>query len=161
MAPDPLQTKLVEFIEQAVELRFKFNLVDISADPITLHNSLVAVQETLSELESLLSKSMRAKASLDRRTFKARSSHQEMWDRAISVTNNRPTLSEYATGKEKAAEANLATLESARTLRREEEMLSYAVEAVEIIRLHYYALDKIRQDIRKRLDFSQTDLFNS
>jgi len=161
MATDPLQAKLIEFIEQAVDIRFKFSSVDVNADPVTLHNSLVSVQEVLSNLEELLSKSIRAKASLDRRTLRARSSHQEAWDRAITVTNNRPTLSEYATGKEKAAEANLATLESARVVRREEDMLSYAVEAVDIIRLHYYGLDKIRQDLRKRLDFSQTELFNA
>ena len=161
MSPlEQLQKELTGLIETSIDVRFNFQQVDPGADPVTVHNAMVKAQTLLSALENYLSSAIRAKASAERRVAKFRMAHQEKWDRAIVATNKRPTLSEYATGKEKAAEANLATLEEARTLRREEELLSFANEAVDIIRLHYYGLDKIRQDLRKRLDFAQTDLFN-
>lgn len=103
---------------------------------------------------------MRSKAVLDRKVAKDRMVWQEKWDKAISAPVKRVSFSEYATGKEKAADANLAAFEEARTLKASEEALSFASEAVEIIRLHYYGLDKIRQDIRKRLDMSQTDYYS-
>lgn len=156
-----MQDQLTTVIEQAIETRFEFGFVDINADPNELHNALVNMQTLLDSLERYLSQVIRAKSSADRRTAKARMVWQEKWDTAITKVNNRPSLSEYATGKEKAAEANLATFNEARELRQEEELHSFASEAVDIVRLHYYGLDKVRQDLRKRLDFSQTEYMQS
>jgi hypothetical protein len=155
-----LQLKLEEYLEKAIDSRFKFVPAEFGSGPVELHRCLVDVQETLTELEDYLSKSVRAKSLLERRVAKVRMEWQEAWDTAINKVNKRPSLGEYATGKEKASEANLATLNEARMLRQEENFLSFAAEAVEIIRLHYYGLDKVRQDIRKRLDMSQTDYYS-
>lgn len=155
-----LQIELEEYIEKAIAARFEFAVPDFTAGPVELHRALVDIQNTLTELEDYLSNSIRAKATLDRRVVKFKMVWQEAWDKAINKVNKRPTLSEYATGKEKASEANLATLNEARRLKQEEEFLSFANEAVDIVRLHYYGLDKIRQDIRKRLDMSQTDYYS-
>jgi hypothetical protein len=97
---------------------------------------------------------------MDRKLSGEKMKFQEAWDRSIIKTVNRPTLSEYATGKERAAEANLDTLMHAMNLRRLEEWKSFADEAVDIIKLHYYGLDKIRQDLRKRLDLAQADSYS-
>jgi hypothetical protein len=155
-----LQDKLVEYIESAIDLRFQFVFPEFGAGPVELHSSLVEVQSALTELEALLSKSTRAKTMLDRKVATSRMQWQEVWDKAITKPNKRITLSEYATGKEKAADANLAAFEEAHTLHLAEELHSFATEAVDVIRLHYYGLDKIRQDIRKRLDMSQTDYYS-
>lgn len=157
---EDLQTRLEDYIEKAVSARFEFISPEFTAGPVELHRSLVEIQSTLTELEDFLSKSMRAKSLLERRVAKVRMEWQEAWDTAIAKVNKRPSLGEYATGKEKASEANLATLNEARTLRVAEEFLTFAIEAVDVIRLHYYGLDKIRQDIRKRLDMSQTDYYS-
>ena len=157
---EDLQAKLEKHMEQAIETRFDFVPPEFTAGPVELHRTLVEVQDSLTQLERLLSGSMRAKSLLERRVAKVRMEWQEAWDTAIDKVNKRPALNMYATGKEKASEANLATLNEARTLRREEEALSFATEAVDIIRLHYYGLDKVRQDIRKRLDMSQTDYYS-
>ncbi len=157
---EALQDKLAEYIEAAIDVRFQFQTPEFGAGPVELHRSLVEVQEALTEIEGHLSRAMRAKALLDRRVASNRMVWQEAWDRSISTPNKRLTLTEYATGKEKAAEANLATLNEARTLRLAEELQSFATEAVDVIRLHYYGLDKIRQDVRKRLDMSQTDYYS-
>jgi len=157
---EELQAKLEQYIEKAIEVRFEFTTPEFTAGPVELHRALVESQEVLTELEGYLSKSMRAKALLERRVVKFKMVWQEAWDRAIAKVNKRPSLGEYATGKEKASEANLATLEEARQLRVQEEFLTFAVEAVDVIRLHYYGLDKVRQDIRKRLDMSQTDYYS-
>lgn len=157
---EELQAKLEQYIEKAIEARFEFITPEFTAGPVELHRALVESQDVLTQLEDYLSKSMRAKSLLERRVVKFRMVWQEAWDRAIAKVNKRPSLGEYATGKEKASEANLATLDEARQLRLQEEFLTFAVEAVDVIRLHYYGLDKVRQDIRKRLDMSQTDYYS-
>lgn len=157
---EQLQASLVEATENSIALRFEFSIPGFGAEATELNRSLVEVQDFLSQLERYLSQSMRAKAVVDRRAASARMVWQEAWDRAISKPSKRMTLTEYATGKEKAAEANLAAFNEAHRLRQEEELQSFANEAVDVIRLHYYGLDKIRQDIRKRLDMSQTDYYS-
>ena len=155
-----LQQNLVESLEKAIKIRFEFVVPGFGAEATELNRSLVEIQDCLSQIERYLSLSMRAKAIADRKVATARMIWQEVWDKAISKPSRRMTLTEYATGKEKAAEANLAAFEEARLLRQEEEIQSFANEAVDVIRLHYYGLDKIRQDIRKRLDMSQTDYYS-
>lgn len=156
-----IQKQLTEYIEEAIRLRFEFNIIDTGAGPVELHKDLVQAQMTLSDLEELLSKAIRAKAKMDRRVASVRMVYQEKFDKAISNAGKRPTLGEYATGKEKVSEANLAAFNELRELASEETTQSFAGEAVDIIRLHYYGLDKIRQDIRKRLDLQSADFRNS
>ena len=156
-----LQESLESFIENTLTVRFDFITPEFTDGPVELHSALVKVQESLSTIEGYLSKAIRAKSSVDRREAHVRMVWQEAWDRAISSTNKKASFGDYATGKEKAADANLATLNEARTLRSLQEVQSFANEAVDVIRLHYYGLDKVRQDIRKRLDMSQTDYYSS
>ncbi len=154
-----LQDKLTEYLENSISIRFDFIIPEFGDGPVDLHNALVNIQRSLTYLEDYLSKSMRAKLMLERKLNSAKMNYQESWDKAIVKTLNRPTLSEYSTGKERAAEANLATLTQVIALRKLEEVKSFADEAVDIIRLHYYGLDKVRQDIRKRLDLAQADAY--
>jgi len=156
-----LQQQLTEYIEKAIKLRFEFKIVDANAGPVELHSDLVESQIALSDIEELLSKAIRAKAKMDRRVASVRMVYQEKFDKAISNSGKRPTLGEYATGKEKVSEANLAAFAELRELAIEETAQSFANEAVDIIRLHYYGLDKVRQDIRKRLDLQSADFRNS
>jgi len=149
---DKLHEDLSKLIADALEIRFSVMLVDDDGDFAEIHKSFVHIQQDLTALESLLSSAMRAKAKLDRQVSVFRMQHQEQWDRAISQPGKKVSFSEYATGKEKAADANLATLNSARDLRKLEDSQAFANEAVDVIRLHYYGLDKVRQDLRKRLD---------
>lgn len=150
---EKLKAELTEYVEKTIALRFEVEIPNYQADVVEVHSAVITVGEVLSEIESYLSRAIRAKAASDRKVTTQKMVFQEKWDRAIVKVNSRPTLSEYATGKEKAAEANLATLNEARNLRHEEDVQSFAVEAVDVIRLHYYGLDKVRQDLRKRLDF--------
>jgi hypothetical protein len=156
-----LQKQLTEYIEEAIDLRFEFEVANEDTGPVELHRDLVQAQIILSKLEKLLSKAMRAKSKMDRRVASVKMVYQEKFDRAISNTNKRPTLGEYATGKEKVSEANLAAFTELRELSAEETTQSFAGEAVDIIRLHYYGLDKVRQDLRRRLDLQSADMRNS
>lgn len=155
-----LQDKLESYIEKTIDTRFSFEYPDFTAGPVELHSAVVAVQTALTTIELYLSHSVRAKAALDRKEAHGKMVWQEAFDRSLSASNKKPSFGDYTTGKEKAAEANLATLNEARSLRQIQETKSFADEAVEIIRLHYYGLDKVRQDIRKRLDMSQTDYYS-
>jgi hypothetical protein len=156
----PLQSQLVEIIEKAIATRFDFELPVFDASLVRLQSATVDLTKRLNTLEQLLSNAIRAKAALDRRVTLLRMEHQSKWDEAISGKNKRPTFDTYATGKERAAEANLATFESMRRLAQVEEDQAYANEAVDIVRLHYYGLDKVRQDIKKRLDGMQNDYYS-
>lgn len=149
---EKLHEELANLITEALAARFSVELVEVDAEFVDIHKSFIQIQENLTTLERLLSSAIRAKSKLDRQVTVFRMTHQEAWDRAISAPNKKVSFSEYATGKEKAADANLATLESARDLRKVEDSQAFANEAVEVIRLHYYGLDKVRQDLRKRLD---------
>lgn len=149
---EKLHDELTQLITEALDARFSVQLVDSDAEFADIHSSFISIQNNLTELERLLSRAMRAKSRLDRQVSVFKMDHQEKWDRAISAPAKKVSFSEYATGKEKAAEANLATLESARSLRKIEDSQAFATEAVDVIRLHYYGLDKVRQDLRKRLD---------
>lgn len=157
---DKLQGELEKYMEAAIDLRFQFQVPNFSSGPVELNSSLVQVQEVLTSLERILSDSVRAKAALDRKTSHAKMVWQEAWDTAMSAEGKKPKFGDFTTGKEKSAEANLAAFNEARILRRLEETQSFANEAVDIARLHYYGLDKVRQDIRKRLDMSQTDYYS-
>jgi len=156
-----LQTELTKYIEAVIQARFEFQNPDFSADVVEIHSALVAVQEVLTSIENYLSRSMRAKSAADRRVSLFRMQWQEVWDKAIVNAGKRPSFGDYSTGKERAADANLAAFEEARQLNQAEELLSFANEAVDIIRLHYYGLDKIRQDLRKRLDLQQTSYYQA
>lgn len=159
-AQEKLQAQLTEYIEKTLELRYSIQIPSYDADVTTIHTQLINSQIKLSEIERYLSSAIRAKAASDRKIFVVKMEFQEAWDKAIVKVNSRPTLNEYATGKEKAAEANLATLELSRKLRKEEELQSFAVETVDVIRLHYYGLDKVRQDLRKRLDLESNSAYS-
>lgn len=159
-AQETLQNQLSEYIEKTLELRYSIQVPSYDTDFVEVHRIMLKSQELLSAIEQYLSKAIRAKAAADRKIFVARMAYQEGWDRAIIKVNSRPTLNEYASAKEKAAEANLATLEHARVLRKAEELQSFAAEAADVIRLHYYGLDKVRQDLRKRLDLESNSAYS-
>jgi hypothetical protein len=157
---EELRKKLEDHIEKTIEKRFSFLLPDLTAGPVELNHALIAVQEILTEIEGHLSKAMRAKAALDRREAHLRMVWQEAFDRALTKPS-KSFGSEFASGKEKAAEANLAAFDHARLLRTVQEDASFGTEAVEIIRLNYYVLYMFRQDVIKRLDMSQSDYYSS
>jgi hypothetical protein len=156
MSSEEIRAKLEDYIEKTIEKRFSFELPDLTASPVELNHSLIEVQQILTEVEKYLSRAMRAKAGLDRREAHLKMVWQEAFDRAL-IKPAKSFGSEFASGKEKAAEANLAAFDEARLLRKLQEDASFGNEAVDVIRLHYYGLDKVRQDIRKRLDMRQSE----
>jgi len=156
-----IEIKLSEYIEEAIALRFDFIVPDFQADFVQLHSAVVQSQDILSKIENILSKVIREKSAAERKVYLDKMRFQEKFDRAISNAGKRPTLGEYATGKEKVSEANLAAFTELRILNASEYLLLFATEAVDIIRLHYYGLDKVRQDLRKRLDLQSADLRNA
>ena len=153
---EKLHEDLIQLITDALAARFSVELVEVDAEFVEIHRSFIQIQTNLTELERLLSRALRAKAKLDRQVSVFEMNHQEKWDKAVSEPSKKVSFTEYATGKEKAAVANLATLDSAREVRKLKDTQALATEAVDVIRLHYYGLDKVRQDLRKRLDMMQS-----
>lgn len=156
-----LQNRMTQTINEVIATRFEFIIPTFDASVARIYGATLDLTDRLTKLESLLSQAIRAKAALDRKVILARLEYQSKWDEAISGKNKRPTFNDFSSGKEKAAEANLATFDLQKGLNAVEQDLSFANEAVEIARLHYYGLDKVRQDIQKRLASLQNEHFSS
>lgn len=118
--------------------------------PFQIVEQLTYVRRTLDRLEELLVKAIRAKAQLARGHRIKKDQLQQAWDTHVSdqsPTRRRVLTQEYVTGKEKFAEANLATLELQRTERKSLELLSFAEETLEVIKVIHRGLNDIRQDL--------------
>lgn len=140
------------WIEEAVKLRYSLELAsytDLIA-PWLITEQLQNVRQRLDRIEELVILSVRARASLKRSHQQVKDELQVAWDSRLTDNSavRRPVLTqEFVTGKEKFADANLATLELQRKERLASELVSFADESVEVIRQLHRGLDGIRQDL--------------
>lgn len=156
-AEDKQRETLKAWIEESVDLRYGRSegmpelspYTDLLA-PFQIVEQLTFIRQRLDRLEELLVNCVRAKASLKRAHQQAKDDHQQAWDHHVTDSSavRRPVLTqEYVTGKEKFAEANLATFELQRKERKAGEILSFADEATEVVRQLHRGLDGVRQDL--------------
>lgn len=166
-AEDKQKDVLKSWIEEAVNLRYGRSedmpelspYTDLLA-PFQVVEQLTFIRQRLDRIEELLVLSVRAKASLRRAHQQAKDEHQQAWDRHVTDSSavRRPVLTqEYVTGKEKFAEANLATFELQRKERKAGEILSFAEEAAEVIRQLHRGLDSTRQDLLTQVKAMQME----
>lgn len=143
---------LHDWLEEALEIRGSMDIApysDIMA-PHQVTEQLTDVRWRLDRVETLLIKAMRAKAALTRALRVAQEDLQIAWDTHVTDRNpsRRAVLTqEYVTGKEKFAEANLATLELRKAERKSLDILSHAEETLDVIRQVHRGLESVRQDL--------------
>lgn len=154
--------RLRAWLEEALELRGSLGLAayDDLVAPFQITEQLSNVRMRLDRIEELLIKSVRARAALKRAVRISQDELQDAWD--THVTNQSPVkravlTQEYVTGKEKFAEANLATLELRRAERKSQELLSFAEETLEVIRTVHKGLNDIRQDLLSQVRAIQVE----
>lgn len=164
---DKQREAIKDWIEEAVDLRYGRikGIPDLAPysdllAPFQVTEQLTFIRQRLDRLEELLVNSVRARASLKRAYQQTKDELQLAWDTHVTSTSavRRPVLTqEYVTGKEKFAEANLATLELQRTERKAREVLSFAEEAVDVIKQLHYGLDGIRHDLLSQVKAMQVE----
>lgn len=143
---------LKSWLTEALELRGQLGLAayDDLETPYQITEQLTQVRGILDRIETLLVYAIRAKAKAARANRVAKENVQDAWDRHVtdqSPTKRRVLTQEFVTGKEKFAEANLATLELQRIERKTLELLSLAEETLDVIRVIHRGLNDIRQDL--------------
>lgn len=156
-AEDRQRDVLKSWIEEAVDLRHgrgegmpELSPYSDLISPFQITEQLTFIRLRLDRLEEMLVNSIRARASLKRAHQVVKDELQQAWDTHVtnpSAIQRRVLTQEYATGKEKFAEANLATLDLQRKERKSAELLSFAEETAEVIRTLHRGLEGIRQDL--------------
>ena len=131
-------------MSELAELRRLPPLPGVHAAPSELVEYLLDVRRRQDRVEELLGRSMRHKVATQRTLDEAKTAAEEEWDR-VAVANKN--ANDYTSAKERAAEANLATLDLRRQVRKAEDALAVANELVEQLRLAHRGLDSTRQDI--------------
>lgn len=161
-AADEARDRIRGWLQEAVDLRGNLGMdaYDDLSNPYQVVEQLSRVRATLDRIEELLVLATRAKASLTRAHRTTKDEQQLAWDQHVTSQSalKRPVLTqEYVTGKEKFAEANLATLELQRAERKSLEVLSFAEEALDVIRIIHRGLEGIRQDLLAQIRAIQVE----
>lgn len=162
MSEDKQREVLKGWLTEALKLRGELGLAsydDLEA-PFQITEQLANVRGRLDRIEELLINAIRAKAQITRAHRSVKDELQLAWDTHVSdqsPTRRRVLTQEYVTGKEKFAEANLATLEQQRAERKILELLSFAEETLEVIRVIHRGLNDIRQDLLSQVRAIQVE----
>lgn len=159
---DAMKAALIDWLKEAVELRGELGLspYDELLAPWQVVEQLSMLRITLDRVEELLVKAVRAKAQITRIHRRTQDDLQVEWDRHVTNQSavRRPVLTqEYVTGKEKFAEANLATLELRQKERRSLELLSFSEETLDVIRTIHRGLEGVRQDLLTQVKALQVE----
>lgn len=149
---DDIASTLEAYLTEALELRVVTDLPDPGSDPKHVLESLVHTRGRLDRVEELLQRALRLRHRVQRSVAVVRAVHDDARDAVL--TNARKQRGgpvtrdndQYTSAQERAAEANLATVEHRRSLRQAEEVASHCDEAVEILRLTHRGLEGIRVD---------------
>jgi len=142
---DRLNTHLTEAILLRGELP---PMPGTQAAPHEVHEHLLDVRRRLDRVEHLLALGLRVRAMAHRGVARSTADAEEAWDDAILRVRSAPVRrgDEYSSARERAAEANLATIEARRAVRAAQDAASHCDEAVDVLRTLHRGLDSVRQD---------------
>lgn len=147
MSAEELNATMFDYFTEAKQLRDGLPAMpDTHAAPYEVHDYLLDVRRRLDRVEHLLGAAARVRSAA--RGFATRAGYEadDEWDAAIVKINNRPVVREFSSARERAAEANLATLDARRRARESAAYLAIADDAVESLRLIHRGLDGVRHD---------------
>lgn len=151
---DEIRDALTSFVDEGFKLRFDYEHPHNDSGPRELVTSLKEVRQRLDRLEEILVRSMRIKAKAQRNVTAVQAELSEKWDShlvSIRAKSKSTWGDDFVSPKEKYADANLATLEVKRKELKSKEVLSYAEEAVEVLKSLHRGLGDIRQELLTRI----------
>jgi hypothetical protein len=154
---DEVRAALAAYMETALELRFGVALPVSQSAPSEISECLLDVRTRLDRVEAMYTGAIRIKARAHRAAAHAKATFDDAWDTAAVDRRTAPVRrgDEYATAKERHAEANLATLDLRHSSRAADELAHHCDEAVDVLRLAHRGLDGVRQDILTMLRAAQ------
>lgn len=152
MSADDIRTTVEGYIAEALELRVGVEVPAPGSDPKHILESLLAARQRLDRVEELLHRALRIRHRIQRSLTVVRAQHDDARDAALTDARQQRggpvtrDTDQYSSAQERAAAANLATLELRRFLRQTEEVASYCDEAVDLLRLAHRGLEGVRMD---------------
>ncbi len=145
--PDLVDT-LHGYLAEASLLRGESLVPNSGAAPIELQDHLLDVRRRLDRVEHLLATVVRLTARAERAATALKHEAADDWDEAALKTLSAPVRrgDEYTSAKERAAQANLATITAQRRAREATEAVSHCKEAETVLRLTHNGLNDTRHD---------------
>lgn len=148
MSSDEVDGFINKMAAESHELRGGATLPHPDAGPKELADALLDIRARLDRVEYLLQHAMRIRNAARHRATALRQIADDAWDKAITAQRNTPVRrDDYATGKERHAEANLAVMTDLRAARDAEAVHASCADSVELLRLHHRGLADMRQDV--------------
>jgi hypothetical protein len=146
-----LNPNLEALITEALGLRSGLSLPSINQGPVEVLERLIDVRTRLDRVEELLSRAVRFRTAVRARLKEASGSLDEAWATKVAQPSARRRAASDGFGgsapRERYAEADLATLDEKRNVRRLEQWFDQVSDAVEVIRQAHRGLDTTRQDL--------------
>jgi hypothetical protein len=145
-----VEQKLAELLTEALSLRAASSIPYSDASPQVVLNSLLDNRQRVDRLEGIYLQVVQIRARLSRRTASTRAEADDAWAQSVVSMKSQGARSrdQYEGPRERYAEADLATLDLKRKVRKAEELLDIAVEADDVIKTALRGLNEVIQDHR-------------
>ncbi len=137
-----MDSMLKGFLSEAKELRDSVPEPQVSDDPHTLHERLVASRAAQNRLEGILSDVGQVRSRLRKLVTQLNDEYEDKWRDTMSRTRT----GEYMSGKAQDATYQLGAIEELRNLRRGKQMLADAEEVYDVVYLKHRGMDSARRD---------------
>lgn len=153
----PLKDGLVLLLEEAMKLRHEVQIEHVVGNQGYILDTLLAVRVRVDRVEELLGRAMIARGAVGRATAHQSAVVADAYDTALTRQRKAPVSldGDYMAAKERYAMAHLETLELRQEERRLKEMLDYATEVTDLIKINYRGLTDLRQDLLTMLRAAQ------
>jgi hypothetical protein len=128
-----------------------------AAAPHEMHDYLLDVRRRLDRIEQLVAIITRIRGNARRFCATAAAHAEEAWDEAITRIRSAPVRrgDEFSSARERAAEANLATITERRAAQDAADAAAWCDETYDHLRLLYRGLDGVRHDTLQLLRLLQ------
>jgi hypothetical protein len=152
-APQPdriagIQALVQPWLAEVAELR-AVEVPGVSAQPPEVHKALVEARGGLDRVEEILAMSMVLRSGAEARAKDLTETADEELDKAIVARSKRAR--DFEGARERLAMASLDTLSERRAARTAVKAADLAVSIEKRVRLHYYGLVKLRDELADRL----------
>lgn len=137
-------------VSEVLSVRFQVTLPSSESTPQAVLDSLLDARMKTDRVEGLYHEMVQLRAKTARVTAAIRAETDDRWSQALMDMKSAPSRQrdQYEGPRERYAEADLAVLELKRRLRKSEELLGMADEAVDITKTAFRGLNEIIQDHR-------------
>jgi hypothetical protein len=143
-----IQDLVQPWLAEVAELR-DVEVPDVSAQPPEVHKALVEARGGLDRVEEILAMAMVLRSGAEARAKDLTEKADDALDTALVARSRRAR--DFEAGRERLAMASLDTLAERRAARSAGKAADLSVSIEKRVRLHYYGLVKLRDELADRL----------